>query len=40
MRNEDILESDSKSFWEWWNQGAKELSSIEKEKFRKRLKRS
>lgn len=40
MKNEDILDSDSSSFWEWWNQGAKELSLIEKEKFKKRLKRS
>ncbi|MFZ3100785.1 MAG: hypothetical protein WA113_00990 [Desulfitobacteriaceae bacterium] len=40
MKNEDILDSDSRSFWEWWNQGAKELSLMEKEKFKHRLKRS
>ncbi len=38
MKNEDILDCDSRAFWEWWNQGAKELSLIEREKFKSRLK--
>ena len=40
MKNQDILDSDSGSFWEWWNQGAKELAIIERNKFSERLKRS
>ncbi len=40
MKNREILNSDSETFWEWWHQGPKELTFIEKVRFRNRLKRS
>ncbi|MHB1654108.1 MAG: hypothetical protein ACYCVD_16780 [Desulfitobacteriaceae bacterium] len=40
MKNREILNSDSETFWEWWHQGAKELQLIEKVRFKNRLKRS